>query len=545
MALQERSVNVQWPQRLKKGPKIKPLENRIYTPRIKPITSTRRSYTRERKIEVLKFLFHHKVVVTPSTVYQKPRVRCGMPLEPELVDPFNSITKYRLVTFEEASQFWKISKSILKRWWSEKEKILAGKASVYSPHWPELEKELFEQILTCQKASQIVTVGWIRRTTKNICKSQNPECVTLFTFSQGWFYRFQKQYNICRRRITKQAAKLPSEYIIYTNSFLQFIRQNSQLEKAKNPDNQQLSPFFNTVLVTSPPRRFPKAKILNMDKTPIPFEHLDGYSYDMTGARTVSRHTDQSRWNKHQATLILYIFADGIQRIKPKLIFYGTTRPSGQIYNKEKHLYHPGVTVEFNLTAYNNEELFMQWIDEELIPTANQNDTLLVMDVATFHKTDLILERLKSANITTALIPPGCTSFLQPLDTAVNGPFKQWLREESDQYMESIESEHPNFKWSTSDKRITTTHIVAKAAQRLEQEKREMVAQSFIQCGISIRPDGSEDSQIKVKDIPNTAIDFTGWESINFDVEYVKNELFKEVPEAVDNMEEVLVDEEV
>ncbi|RFU28389.1 hypothetical protein B7463_g7932, partial [Scytalidium lignicola] len=532
----------------KKGPKIKPLEKRTYTPRLKPITSARQSYTKERKIEVLKFLLYHKVVVTPSTTYQRFKARSGMPSEPEPVNPFNSITRYRSVTFEEASEFWKIAYGTIKRWWLEKDKILAGKTSSYSPHWPELEKELFEQILTRRKASQVVTVGWIRRTARNIFKCQNPECTTLFTFSQGWFYGFQRRYGICRRRITKQAAKLPSEYITYTNSFLQFIRRNSQLEKAKNPDNQQvqqLSPFLNTVLVPSPPRRFPKAKILNMDETPIPFEHLDGYSYDMTGARTVSGHTDRSGWNKRQATLILYIYADGIQRIKPKLIFHGIAGDSGQIFNKEKHLYHPGVTVEFNLTAYNNEGLFMQWIDEELILTANQTDTLLVMDVATFHKTDLILERLKSANITTALIPPGCTSLLQPLDTAVNGPFKQWLREASDEYMESIESTDPNFKWSTSDKRIMTTHIVAKAAQRLEQEKKEMVVQSFIQCGISIRPDGSEDSQIKVKDIPTTAIDFTGWESINFDVEYVKNELFKEVPEAVDNMEEVLVDGEM
>ncbi|RFU23983.1 hypothetical protein B7463_g12354, partial [Scytalidium lignicola] len=318
MALQEQSANAQWPQRLKKGPKIKLLEKRTYTPRIKPITSACRSYTRERKIEVLKFLLYHKVVVLPSATYQKYRARSGMPLELEPIDS-NSTIKYRSVTIEEASEFWKIA--------------------------------------------------------------------------------------------------------------------------------------------------------------------------------TVSGHTDRN----------------GIQRIKPKIIFHGTVRPSGQIYTKEKHLYHLGVTVEFNPTTYNNEELFMQWIDEELILVANQNNTLLVMDVATFHKTNLILNRLKSANITTALIPPSCTSLLQPLDTAVNGPFKQWLREESDQYMESVESEHPDFKWTTSD---------------------------------NIQPDGSEDSQIKVKDILDTAIDFTGWESIDFDVEYVKNELFKEVPEAVDNMEEVILEEE-
>ncbi|RFU24506.1 hypothetical protein B7463_g11837, partial [Scytalidium lignicola] len=127
MALQERSVNAQRPQHPKKGPKIKPLEKRTYTPRFKPVTSARRSYTRERKIEVLKFLLYHKVVVTPSATYQRVKARSGMPLEPELVNSFNSITRYRSVTIQEASEFWKIAYGTIKRWWLEKDTILAGK----------------------------------------------------------------------------------------------------------------------------------------------------------------------------------------------------------------------------------------------------------------------------------------------------------------------------------------------------------------------------------------------------------------------------------
>jgi hypothetical protein len=93
--------------------------------------------------------------------------------------------------------------------------------------------------------------------------------------------------------------------------------------------------------------------------------------------------------------LILYIWADGIQRIKPKLIFHSTAGPTGRIYDKESHLYSPNVTVEFNRTAYNNEELFSQWLEKEYAPVIDGGEeVLLVMDVASFHKTEAIKKQL-------------------------------------------------------------------------------------------------------------------------------------------------------
>jgi hypothetical protein len=89
-------------------------------------------------------------------------------------------------------------------------------------------------------------------------------------------------------------------------------------------------------------------------------------------------------------------------------------------------LYDPGVTVEFNDTAYNNGELFNKWIDEELA-TAIVGDSLLVMDYAAFYKTELVLEKLWGYRILPVLIPRGYTSILQPLDVSINKPFKEWL----------------------------------------------------------------------------------------------------------------------
>jgi DDE superfamily endonuclease len=180
---------------------------------------------------------------------------------------------------------------------------------------------------------------------------------------------------------------------------------------------------------------------MNFDETPISFEYIDKKTYNIQGAKTVTAKTDRSGWDKRQATLILYIFADGVPRIQPKLIFHGkATNEGGKIEERESHLYHKGVTVHFNSTVYNNEELTIQWIKSELIPSLKpkaQDEVLLALDAAAFHKTPAILQKLRNNYIVTALVPPGCTRLLQPLDTAVNKPFKDLLQEQTELYTDA------------------------------------------------------------------------------------------------------------
>jgi hypothetical protein len=175
--------------------------------------------------------------------------------------------------------------------------------------------------------------------------------------------------------------------------------------------------------------------------------------------------------------LILFIFADGELYLKPKLIFHGMPPPTGRILHEEGHLYSPDVTVEFNETAYNNEALFTKWIKEELFPYTNRKEHLLVMDVAGFHKTQEVLQLLRENSVIPALIPPGCTSLLQPLDTAVNRPFKTWLCDAIEEYVARREAEG-KVDWSVRDKRIMTTWVVAAACKKLV-ERRKIVQDAF------------------------------------------------------------------
>lgn len=297
------------------------------------------------------------------------------------------------------------------------------------------------------------------------------------------------------------ATKLPEEYVKISNSFLRFIRRVSNRGRSQH--------VSRIIEITSPSKRFPRSRILNLDETPIPFEYLDGYTYNSCGSRTVAGRSSRSGWDKRQATLILYIFADGVTRLKPNIIFHGAEK--SRILADEIDLYAPDVTVSFNPTAYNNEDLLLRWISEELDPILQQKEHLLVMDVAAFHKTEAVLTALRERRVITALIPPGCTSLLQPLDTAVNAAFKVWLREATDEYLEKFD---PDFTkvWSTSERRVMTTWVVSKAAAKLAS-RPDLVKKAFVECGISISPNGSEDNLVKIKDIKPEDIDFSGWEN--------------------------------
>jgi hypothetical protein len=448
--------------RLRPGPKPKPLEERKYTPR-PPIKRVVRRFSREKQIEVLMFLTHHRVKMDNGS--------------------------YRPPTQPEASRWFKIPQQTISRWVRNKDGILEKKKGSYrvdnarwTCEWPEMERELFKAFLVQREKGRLVRRGWFRRTSRRLFRQlYSADNENIFVFSTGSFMGFQRRWGISCRALTKRASRLPEEYRRLVINWLRFNRRHSQ----------PLPPLWC---------------ILNIDETPIPFEYLEGKTYDLTGSRTISAETDRSGWDKRQATLVLYLFPDGVgTRIKPKLIFHGASGDRNRILNKEQHRYHKGVTVEFNPTAYNTEELFLKFIDEELLPAlasgSERQKSLLLLDVFAGHTTETVLSKLHSAGIVTSLIPGGCTGLLQPLDTAVNKPFKNYLRHFTDQYIDEEEEKRgcDIDQWSVSDKRVMTTQVVARAWEAFCRDNQEMIKKAFRDVGVTLAVDGSEDHLLKIK----------------------------------------------
>lgn len=59
-----------------------------------------------------------------------------------------------------------------------------------------------------------------------------------------------------------------------------------------------------------------------MNQTPLAFEFSGNPTYETMGSGEVSIITARSGWDKHGATLQVVVFADGVNRIKPVLMFY-------------------------------------------------------------------------------------------------------------------------------------------------------------------------------------------------------------------------------
>ena len=149
-----------------------------------------------------------------------------------------------------------------------------------------------------------------------------------------------------------------------------------------------------------------------------------------------------------------------------------------------------------------------------LIPNSYIPYSLLLMDRAAFHVTPAILSTLRSHRIIPSIIPGGCTGLLQPLDTAVNKPFKEYLREYTDIYLdEQAVNGHDMTTSSVSDKRILTTHVVARAWSAFCQQKPYLIRKAFRDVGVTLPISGSCDDEIHIKGFTAAEVALGDWRS--------------------------------
>src|SRR5437870_2965143 len=101
-----------------------------------------------------------------------------------------------------------------------------------------------------------------------------------------------------------------------------------------------------------------------MDQTPIAFEFLSGRTYDFKGNKTVWITEQRSGWDCRQATVQVCVYADGIQRCQPLLIFHGN--PLGDSRRRaEEKLYGKGVVLAFNKTAWADAVNLRDWVRKQ------------------------------------------------------------------------------------------------------------------------------------------------------------------------------------
>ena len=82
------------------------------------------------------------------------------------------------------------------------------------------------------------------------------------------------------------------------------------------------------------------------------------------------------------------------------------------------------------------------------------------------------------------------------------------------------------------------THVVAMAWNQFCQEKRSLIQKSFIDVGLNIAPDGSEDSKLSIKGYENRGLEIGDWLQVD------NYEDYQEILQ-VDELDEYIKEEEV
>lgn len=337
----------------------------------KPRKEVHRTYTREFKLQVLSFWLHHKIPIGPTT--------------------------HRNPTKREVAAKYLVPQTTVQEWRKPDTmaRIVNGtkgtrKASeMRSCQWPEMEEGLYQAYRARRDAHKSVRRSWLRRTAQAAFLKAYPTIdVSIFIFSNGWFFGFLARHDITLRFATNKSQKIPADYLQVCLEFIRFVRHNAQLRPGLKDEQ----------LVVG---RYLLGCICNMDETPLPFEFLDGQTYADRGSHSVQVRSTRSGWDKRQATILLCIFADGAMRVKPLILFKGaleknlTRRADQQRRTAEVARYDPRVAVQFNPNAYANESVLVNWITDMLVPALPAGPRLLALDVAKFHKTDAVLDTLR------------------------------------------------------------------------------------------------------------------------------------------------------
>ena len=154
--------------------------------------------------------------------------------------------------------------------------------------------------------------------------------------------------------------------------------------------------------------------IANMDETPIWFDMPSRSTITVTGERHVKVRSSNSQ--RKRITAVLCCFSDGT-KLPPVVIVKDAV---AEIDVPE------GVLVWRQENAYMTASLMRDWIDHFTATVGTHR--ILIMDSFSAHLSKVVKEKLKSQNISFAIVPAGCTSECQPLDVGVNKPFKDRMR---------------------------------------------------------------------------------------------------------------------
>lgn len=188
-------------------------------------------------------------------------------------------------------------------------------------------------------------------------------------------------------------------------------------------------------------------QIGNADETPIYFDMPRNYTVNVRGAKQVIIKT--TGHEKSRITVMLCVTADR-GKLPPYVILNRKMIP--------KENFGQDIIIRAQENAWMTSELMQDWLEcvWERRPDAN-NRSMLIIDSFRGHLTDEVKDKIKEKTSDLVIIRGGLTRKLQSLDVCIYKPFKDFVR---DQYEQWIISDNLPLTPSGKIKRASASLIV-------------------------------------------------------------------------------------
>ena len=324
----------------------------------------------------------------------------------------------------DAARTHNISRKCVQRWKKEEETIRksvksrdTGKSRIVRrirkkiTPYPELDATVIAFIKKRRSEKKTVTTKLVCKYARSTFNELYPNSTTQFKASKGWFRRFRKRNSVSHRRVTSVGQKVPDDAPVKAEEFLHIMSDKRKYEL-----------------------------YVNMDESPQYFDMPRNATFDITGVKSVKVKT--TGYEKLRFTTVLSVGlareGDILRpfRLPPMVMFKNLKKaPKGK--------FPPGVVV----TGSKGGSMTTKFLVNDYIKVFKRRpggffsskDTLLIMDRATSHTGEEVISKFTSLNTDIEYIDNGMTGLLQLVDTHLNKPVKDRLRDKWEEWMDEAE----------------------------------------------------------------------------------------------------------
>jgi hypothetical protein len=282
-----------------------------------------------------------------------------------------------------------------------------------------------------------------------------------FRASNGWLSRFVTRHNLSYRSSTHVVQKLLQDYPLLVSKFLESVR-------ALRVKYEVFGENGKTAVLVG-----------NMDETPVEFDMGRERTYHFNGAREVK--ILRTNGLKQRFTVAQTVCSDGTI-LPPLIIFKTKTNLPSHLYEK----YKGRVILRSNSSGWMSSKLMNEWINKiwDNIQVSENIQKILILDQFSGHRSAEVLKLLGELSLDTLYIPPGCTSLVQPLDTDLNKPWKNRLREKFHEWLIDVGSKPTNMTKSGFVKAPDYETVIEWILQANQEIPTTFVRNAFASCGI-------------------------------------------------------------